>query len=285
MGALGDVKHRIDSFLGRTNGASITLDYPPNARNEPRWTPHSGLERIIAARGDAYATVLDTIHGYREAFSAIPTTATNELEPAWVNGFQPGLDAGAIYSFLRSRSPARYMEIGSGWSTKFARRAIQDGQLPTEIVSIDPHPRAEIDQLCDRVVRSALEATDLSVVDELRAGDVLFFDGSHRVFMNSDVTVFFMELLPRLPAGVLVAIHDTYLPFDYPAEIADRYYSEQYVLAAYLLAGGEPFHTVLPAWYVSQTERFRPAIESLWGHDPALAQVARHGVAYWIETR
>ena len=285
MRALGIVKHRVSSLLGRTNGASITLDYPPSARNEPRWTPHPQLERIIAADGDAYAALLGMIHRYREQFSAIPITATHELEPAWVNGFQPGLDAAAIYSFLRSRSPARYMEIGSGWSTKFARRAIQDGDLPTQITSIDPHPRAEIDQLCDRVVRSALEATDLALVDELSAGDVLFFDGSHRVFMNSDVTVFFMELLPRLPAGVLVAIHDTYIPFDYPAEIADRYYSEQYLLAAYLLAGSERFHTVLPAWYVSQTERFRPAIESLWGHDPALARVQRHGVAYWIETR
>lgn len=285
MRVLGRVKHRMNSLLGRTGGFSISLDYPPNALNEPRWMPHPELERVIAAQGDAYAAALGTIQAYREDFSAIPITATHELEPAWVNGFQPGLDAGAVYSFLRSRSPARYMEVGSGWSTKFARRAIQDGELPTQIISIDPHPRAEIDRLCDRAVRSALEATDLALVDELRAGDVLFFDGSHRVFMNSDVTVFFLELLPRLPAGVLVGIHDTYLPYDYPAEIADRYYSEQYLLAALVVAGGERFNTVLPAWYVSQTERFQPAIESLWGHDPALADVQRHGVAYWIETR
>jgi Methyltransferase domain len=263
----------------------VQLDYPPTARNEPRWMPHPELERIIGAGDDVYAGTLETIHGYSRQFPAIPVTSHDNSQPAWVNGWQPGLDSSALYSFLRSRSPALYLEIGSGTSTKFARRAIRDGALPTRIVSIDPHPRAEIDQLCDRVIRSPLEEANLSILDELRAGDVVFFDGSHRTFMNSDATVFFLEALQRVPAGVIVGIHDVYLPFDYPPDVADRYYSEQYLLAAYLLAGTERFATVLPAWYVSRTERFRPQLESLWEHDPALAEVARHGVAYWIETR
>lgn len=271
--------------LDHPGEAYIALDYAPTARNEPRWMPHPGLERIIAERQEDYAATLRTIHQYREQFSAIPVDATDESEPAWLNGWQPGLDSGAIYSFLRSRSPDLYLEIGSGTSTKFARRAIRDGQLPTRIVSIDPSPRAEIDRLCDQVIRSPLEEADLAIVDELRAGDVLFFDGSHRTFMNSDATVFFLELLPRLPSGVVVGIHDTYLPFDYPQWVAERYYSEQYLLAAYLLAGTQRFDTILPAWYVWRTERFHPVIESLWDHDPALTRVERHGAAYWVETR
>ncbi len=35
------------------------------------------------------------------------------------------------------------------------------------------------------------------------------------------------------------AVHDIFLPDDYPPEWADRYYSEQYLLAAWLLGGGE----------------------------------------------
>ena len=64
--------------------------------------------------------------------------------------------------------------------------------------------------------------------------------------MNSDATVFFLEILPRLPGGVLVGIHDVFLPYDYPRDYADRYYSEQYLLAAHLIAGNPALEPVLP---------------------------------------
>jgi hypothetical protein len=133
------------------------------------------------------------------------------------------------------------------------------------------------------VIRKPLEAVDLSVFSPLEAGDLLFFDGSHRVFMNSDVAVFFLEVLPSLPAGVLVGIHDVYLPDDYPADIAERYYSEQYMLAAYLLGGAE-VEIVLPAWMVSVDPRFRDMIGGLWS-GPAREAVEPHGVAFWFLTR
>ena len=34
--------------------------------------------------------------------------------------------------------------------------------------------------------------------------------------MNSDVTVFFCEILSVLPKGLVFGFHDIYLPFDYP---------------------------------------------------------------------
>src|SRR4029450_13895428 len=71
------------------------------------------------------------------------------------------------------RRPAQYFEIGSGHSTKFARHEIDAGGLTTTI-------------------------------------DVVLYDGSHRVFQNSDTTVFFLEVLPRLAPGVLVHIHDIF---------------------------------------------------------------------------
>jgi hypothetical protein len=77
---------------------------------------------------------------------------------------------------------------------------------------LDPEPRAQIDALCDTSIRRRLEDCDLSMFDQLEAGDILFFDGSHRVFTNSDVTVFFLELMPRLKPGVIVHIHDIFLP-------------------------------------------------------------------------
>lgn len=50
--------------------------------------------------------------------------------------------------------------------------------------------------------------------------DVVFLDGSHRVFMNNDASVFFLDGLPRLPPGVLVGVHDIFLPEDYGPDAA-----------------------------------------------------------------
>ena len=63
---------------------------------------------------------------------------------------------------LAGTDPATFLEVGSGNSTKFARRAIEDHGLRTRIVSIDPEPWAEIDGLCDEVLRAPAEEVDLA---------------------------------------------------------------------------------------------------------------------------
>ena len=95
------------------------------------------------------------------------------------------------------------------------------------------------------------------------------------------MTVFFLDVLPELPPGVLVGIHDIYLPFDYPPSAAAAYYSEQYLLAAYLLGGAEVSVT-LPSQYV--WKRMRSDVDDLWTAMPALASVEHHGVAFWLTT-
>ena len=134
--------------------------------------------------------------------------------------FLPPYDAVALYGLLRRTRPQRYLEVGSGHSTRFARRAIRDEGLATTVTSIDPEPRARIDELCDLVIRRPVEALeDDGVFLELGPGDVLFIDGSHRTFTGSDVTVLLLEVVPRLAPGVLVQVHDVYLPRDYPADL------------------------------------------------------------------
>jgi hypothetical protein len=159
---------------------------------------------------------------------------------------------------------------------------VQDHNLHTRLYSIDPHPRAEIDSLCDKVIREPLEQSDLAFIDELGAGDILFIDGSHRSFMNSDVTVLFLDILPRLRPGVAVHIHDIYLPWDYPRERAHWYYSEQYLLAASLLAGHRNYDVLLPNYYITVTQRVRQVMDDFWSR-PELAEAPIAGVSFWIE--
>jgi hypothetical protein len=262
---------------------AIRIEYPTSAANAPRWNPHPELERIIAGGPETYRSSLEAIAAYEEPLRRIEGHSAGPLEPSFANEWLPPLDAAAIYAFIRGRSPALYLEIGSGESTKFAARARRDGELHTRIVSIDPKPRAAVDQLCDRVLRMPLEMTDQSVFGELSAGDVLFFDGSHRTFMNSDATVFFLEVLPQLAAGVLVGVHDIFLPYDYPAEYANRYYSEQYLLAAHLLAGNPRLEPVLPAFYASRQPELSPLIDPVISGG-RLRGIEPKGHAFWLRT-
>jgi hypothetical protein len=71
---------------------------------------------------------------------------------------------------------ACWIEVGSGDSTKFARRAIRDHGLRTSLTSVDPQPRASIDQLRDCVIRRPLEEVDTGLFEELQPGDFLFID-------------------------------------------------------------------------------------------------------------
>ena len=261
----------------------LALDYPPNGANVPRYfKPHAKLERLIAAGAGRYRATLATVALYTDDLKCIAVRDAGETEPSWINGFLPGLDGAAIYALLRAWAPPNYLEVGSGNSTKFAARAKRDGSLRTRITSIDPCPRAPINALCDEIVRNPLESADPSLWERLQPGDVIFMDGSHRVFMNNDVVAFFLDVLPSLPAGILVGIHDVYLPFDYPSDIADRYYSEQYLLAAYLL-GGANVEIVLPAYYASVG--MRPDVDALWSASERFAEIEHHGVAFWLQTK
>lgn len=265
------------------NKTVVGLDYAPNATNVPRYNsaPLPTLTDRVASGVDRYRHSLQMIAAYADDLAQIPLHG-HGIQPSWINTMLPGLDSAAIYAFVRNRRPHRYVEVGSGNSTKFAAQARADAGLETHFTSIDPSPRAEIDKLCDEVIRKPLESADLSVFDGLQQGDILFMDGSHRVFMNNDVSVFFLEVLPVLPPGVLVAVHDVFLPFDYPDAFADRYYSEQYILAAWLL--GQPAAEIIfPAFFVSR--EMRDDVSALWALSPRFETIEHHGGAFWLETR
>ena len=190
--------------------------------------------------------------------------AGDDAEPYWDNGMIPALDGMILYTMVQELRPATYLEVGSGNSTKFVRKAIRDGGLSTRIVSIDPHPRAGIDALCDEVIRAPFEDVPEAVfADRLRPNDIIFIDNSHRSFPNSDVTVFFTETLPLLPAGIYYGIHDIFLPFDYPQAWMDRFYNEQYLLVAYLLGGAAGDEILFPGTHVVTDPQFAPAVAAI----------------------
>jgi hypothetical protein len=250
----------------------------------PRWghgNPlHGQLEEVFETLRPNFKILLQQMSPIKSILEQIPSTTADAKLPWWQNTFFSSLDAAALVGMLSLKKPNKYVEIGSGNSTKFARFAIEKIGLPTSLISIDPFPRAEIDDLCDRLVRTPFEECSSMVLSEVSAGDILFFDGSHRTFTNSDVTVFFLEVLPRLPPGVFVHIHDIFLPADYPPDWNRRMYSEQYVLAAMLLGKAQPFKTLLPNYFACIDDQIKPDVA-------ALVQPHKHelfGGSFWLET-
>lgn len=226
------------------------------------------IEQILDATLDKQLAFLDTVGTYKDVTARIKLEEPDDSpEPRWIQDWFPPLDGLTLYCNLVSRNPRLYIEIGSGNSTKFAYRAKKDHGLRTSIVSIDPEPRAEIDGICDSILRNRLEDVDPVIFKSLDPGDIVFFDGSHRCFQNSDVTAFFIDYLPAFPSDCLVGVHDVFWPDDYPETWVDRYYSEQYVLAAYILALGERFPVQFACAYMG--ERHYDAV--LKSVDPELA--------------
>jgi Methyltransferase domain len=272
-------------------GTTILLDYPVNLR--PRYghgnPPHQKLYEVINKNRALYRKHLESALRYRDHFLRIPMLGCRQrpIQPTWINGFLPSLDAVALYSFMSSLNPRRYYEIGSGNSTKFARQAIQDHSLRTRITSIDPHPRVGIDAICDHLVREPVEDVDLGRFDELEEGDILFVDSSHRAFTNSDVTVIFLDILPKLKPGVLVEFHDIHIPLDYHARYGERYFNEQYLLAVYLLAETNKFLTILPNTFVMNDEELNGIVNPLFDELELSGgqKLGRHrnGVSFWIK--
>ncbi|HVA75177.1 MAG TPA: class I SAM-dependent methyltransferase [Acidimicrobiales bacterium] len=239
---------------------------------------------LIQSKTPAYAEQLRLFTRFFDELAGIPLSGEESLEPCWVNPWLIGLDTVSLYAYTRLRRPAHYVEIGSGQSTKVVARARRDGGSPTVITSIDPHPRSEIDRLCDDVVRSPLEQADLErCFGALGPGDIVFFDGSHRVLPNSDCVAFFLDVLPALPDGVLVGIHDVYLPEDYPQGFLEMWWSEQYVLGALLLADAPRLEVVLPTYYVTGVPEVAQLLEPLFGRSN-LKEVNPRGSLFWIET-
>jgi hypothetical protein len=278
------VKSILKSILSRYQ--TLHLEYPVEMK--PRYgfgkSVHQGLNAIIEDNRKVYTAWLEKALSFRDHFVQWPVynQQLHSIQPSWNNGFLPGLDMVMLYAMIASGKPSTYVEIGSGNSTKVVARAKKDHQLPLQIISMDPAPRAEIDQLADTIVRQPFENADLGLFSNLKRGDIVFVDNSHRIFPNSDATVFFMDVLPILASGVIVHVHDVYLPFDYPQEVCDRYYSEQYALAAFILANPAKYRTIMPNYFVSEDQALNKILAPLWEH-ASMPPVERHGASYWIQ--
>lgn len=197
---------------------------------------YRALESLFAGQETRFRATLELLTPLRDELARIGEAPPPE--PRWAQDWFPRLDAAIAYALVRERRPTRIVEVGSGHSTRFLARAVRDGRLKTRITAIDPAPRAPLRDLGIELLEIDLQDCGEQPFESLAAGDFLMIDSSHILMPGSDVDRLLCHVLPRLPRGVLIQIHDIFLPDDYPEDWDWRGYNEQLGVATLLAGGG-----------------------------------------------
>jgi predicted O-methyltransferase YrrM len=187
------------------------------------------------------------------------------------------VDAEMLYCMVRHHKPRNIIEIGSGHSTLLSAEALarnaEDGH-PGALIAYEPHPRRFLrDHPGIEVRKVPGEQVPPAEIEALEAGDILFIDSTHTIRIGGDVQHEYRELVPRLPPGALVHIHDIFLPGEYPRHQAmrfRRFWTEQYLVQAFL-AFNSDFEVLWAANYMSldYPDDLRAAFPTFTGERPA----------------
>lgn len=192
------------------------------------------------------------------------------------------LDAAMLFVMLRELRPERVIEIGSGFSSLLMADVRRRFLGPSSTVQcIEPYPRQFLRDAGHGIelVESKVQDVPLAFFESLKPGDVLFIDSSHVSKTGSDVNYLFFEVVPRLPAGVYVHVHDIFLPNEYPYKWVveeNRSWNEQYLLQAFLMFNPR-VRVVLGSSYVANVMPEETLLA-------VAGKVALYGGSFWFQT-
>lgn len=257
-------------------GYFIPYRYAAGVPPVPPRSAYPEIEALFDTRRGAFEAFLAEIDGFAAQLEAIGKDAPPA--PRWDQGWFPRLDAAAAYAIVRARAPARVIEVGSGHSTRFMVRAARDAGLKTAFTCIDPVPRATLTGLGVRHIEGTAQSVGIEPFRDLGAGDILFIDSSHILVPGSDVDFVINRVWPLLPTGVIVHIHDVFLPDGYPEIWGWRGYNEQLAVAPLLTGGGADI--VFASHYVADRMADRVA-DTVLGRLPMMNGVFE--TSLWLE--
>jgi hypothetical protein len=142
--------------------------------------------------------------------------------PELMGGPGPGygpIEGRFLYCFVRNHRPRRVLEIGSGVSTQIMLAGAHDQSIEVQVRCIDPFSPLDDGPSLEIVRAGAQAVATEQLVDYLRAGDLLFIDSTHAVKTGSEVARLYLDIIPALPPGVFIHVHDIYLPFLYDSKV------------------------------------------------------------------
>ena len=262
MGFLGTAKTAINCFL-----------HPFNLRLDTCTADRAEIARLACLVQDGHfarpifpvleqfhrcdpTPIIDAVKKHAPQFEQFNTESRPDRY-SFANDYYTSPDAEILYAMVRLYQPHCIIEVGSGNSTLLMRHAIADGGMPTQIISIDPMPRRNIEWFADEVIRERVEKLDANrIISRLERNDILFIDSSHEIRSGNDVIHLFLNILPSLRKGVIVHMHDIFLPYEYPQEWMVKYrwnWNEQYLLQA-LLQGSYEYEVLWAGYYLQKTK-------------------------------
>ncbi|TCK18102.1 methyltransferase family protein [Thiogranum longum] len=186
----------------------------------------------------------------------------DEYEPIHVNcGYASNGDGSILYGMIRDLKPRKVIEVGSGYSTTIIEHAMKKNNCG-KIVSIEPYPKPVLRDIVStsanvELIESKVENVDQKIFQDLGEGDVLFIDSSHVVDIGNDVHYLYLHLLPKIPVGTIIHIHDIRYPYEYPREWvlgAKKFWAEQYLLHMFL-AFNDSFEVLFASNYYFQNHK------------------------------
>jgi hypothetical protein len=254
---------------------------------------HAELEKLIQADVYWFDRMVSHIPDYRDILEG-----KTPINPDFYNSATPCWDCGAIHAMVSSLRPKRWVEVGSGHSTAFAMNSALIWKTGTKFEVVDPAAKDWLGGFPQCSVHQApVNDVPVETFTSLEAGDILFVGGSHVSNAASDVTIIFLEVLPRLKPGVWVQFHDIFLPDDYPPNWGfglETQYTEQYMLALLLLMDqGRRYGIELPMYHCLTRGRFDSQIKQLNGiwapdEDPIPGPQAAgflSGASFWMRVK
>jgi len=164
-------------------------------------------------------------------------------------------DSPLYYAIIRYFKPARLIEVGAGHSTQIASLACLKNGFG-EITAIEPYPQEFLKNgLIPRLylIQKPVQEISIDVFRQLNANDILFIDSSHVCKVGSHVNYLFLEVLPQLKKGVLIQLHDIFLPLEFPKRWIKElhlFWNEQYMLHAFLI-GNRDFEVLIGNNYMA----------------------------------
>ena len=179
---------------------------------------------------------------YSKEYNSLPLYEDSKTRYYIYNGAFESVDGEIYYCMIRYFKPKKIIEVGAGFSTLLATEAISKNEeegYSCELMAVDPYPMETLKRTRGvMLVEKPVQDLELSEFEGLGENDILFIDSTHTVKIGGDVVYLYLEVLPRLNKGVLVHIHDIFLPLEYPKDWVLKQYifwNEQYLLQAFLM--------------------------------------------------
>lgn len=250
---IGDIVFKNLFPLWQRLGFHITRNHfyqpIPDTRTLPAkfWQRHSDLAGIDMNEKKQLQLLADFVKRFKPEYSSIPLSRNDTTQPHDYfinNGAFESVDGEVLYCMIRHFRPKKIFEIGSGFSTRLSAMAgLKNGQDgdPCQLKAFEPYPKRFLRKGfpgLSELIQQRIQDVPLSEFDRLEANDILFIDSSHVLKIGSDVQYLYLEVLPRLKNGVVVHIHDIFMPAEYPRSWIFRdyhFWTEQYLLQAFLM--------------------------------------------------